>query len=319
MRGEGGNGTVRDARGWKRALEHERSPREKTLFREVCLARRPKRHARIGLDLSPAVIREATRVAARDRHWMPGRRSRERRARVEPNARTLATDPRPASRALSVPTAAPSAKIDNTPTDFTTGPEASVRVSAPSTPRAPARPPASGASRASRVVGMPNPVSLKPSKGVDDAAPYPACPSSALRGRMGADVCARAFISRHARAPPRGPSRPLYPNRSPRTIDRALRTSPKPEPAVCTPDGRRSAWQNGRGRVRKQLERRRVTPLELACIFYPYVRANSLYFYIRILTTDTRNTAFLVFILLFSASPFHPDAAAVAAHDTDYM
>jgi hypothetical protein len=53
--------------------------------------------------------------------------------------------------------------------------------------------------------------------------------------------------------------------------------------------------------------------------FYPYVRANSLYFYIRILTTDTRNTAFLVFILLFSASPFHPDAAAVAAHDTDYM
>ena len=212
-RGRGGIGRseTRGGGSARWSTSARRARKTSFLFREE-VARRPKRHARIGLDLSPAVIREATRVAARDRHWMPGRRSRERRARVEPNARTLATEPRPASRALSVPTAAPSAKIDNTPTDFTTGPEASVRVSAPSTPRAPARPPASGASRASRVVGMSNPVSLKPSKGVDDAAPYPACPSSALRGRMGADVCARAFISRHARAPPRGPSRPLYPN-----------------------------------------------------------------------------------------------------------
>ena len=119
--------------------------------------------------------------------------------------------------------------------------------SAPSTPRPAARPPASGASRTSRVVGMPNPESLKPSKGAGEAAPYPPCPSSALRGRMGADVCARAFmVSRHARGPAEGTSRPLCPNRSPRTITRALRTSPKPVPAVCTPDGRRSAWQNGR-------------------------------------------------------------------------
>ena len=197
-----------------------------------------------------AGTREATRVAARALH--PGsndarRRSRERRARAEPNARTLATEPTSASRALSVPTAAPSAKIDNTPADFTTGPEVSVRASAPSTPRPAARPPASGASRTSRVVGMPNPESLKPSKGAGEAAPYPPCPSSALRGRMGADVCARAFmVSRHARGPAEGTSRPLCPNRSPRTITRALWSSPKPVPAVCTPDGRRSAWQNGR-------------------------------------------------------------------------
>ena len=245
MCGERGKWDVRDARGWKRALIHEHLPNEKNVFSENAASEAPRSDRD---RVSPAITREATRVAARNSLGIAGRRPRGRRACTESGTRTLTTDPRSASRALSVPTAAPSAKIDNTPADFTTGLEVSVRVSAPSTPRPAARLPASGVSRASRVVGMPNPVSLKPSKGVDEAAPYPPCPSSALRGRMGADVCARAFmVSRDARGLPRGPSRPLYANRSPRAITNTLWTSKKPVPAVCTPDGRRSAWQNGSG------------------------------------------------------------------------